>query len=363
MVITALRLAAADFRARASLLVAAILLVATPLAGYLLLDGFARGIDRDFTVTASVDLIVQEANSVGEITGSRIPAGLEADLVSRGLAFAIPEIHSLAGSSAENAVLVRGIDLDRYRSITRFDIVSGRPLQPGDPPDHVMLGADLAERRTAGIGTTVTLRGRPFGVVGVYTVGTYADNEVWLSLAGARDLLGWGDEVSMFVVPGNGPLAEGDVLPGPLSVARRGDFVALVDEWDPIFALANVANLALAAAAAIVLAVILWRLAWLRRRELAILRAIGMSRRVTVAYLLVEGTTVAVAGLVAGIAAAVAMGTVVEIRAFGLAARAVFDGSGIVRATALTAVILGCSVAAAAVRAVRTRPAESLRGA
>lgn len=361
--ITALRLAAADFRTRSTLLLAAILLVATPLAGYLLLDGFARGIDRDFTEVVSADLIVQEANSVGEITGSRIPASVEADLLEIGATFAIPEIHSVTGSSAENAVLVRGIDLDRYRAITRFDIVVGRPLQPDDPPDHVMIGTDLAEIRGTTAGGTLTLRSRSFVVVGVFAVGTYADNEVWLPIAGARELLGWGDEVSMFVVPGDGPLKEGDVLPGPLSIARRGDFVTLVDEWGPIFSLANVANLALAGATAVMLAVILWRLAWLRRRELAILRALGMSRRVSVLYLLTEGAIVASAGLVVGIVAALAMGAVVRIQAFGLSARAVFDGSGIVRGTVLTAVILGCSVAAAAIRAVRTRPAEFLRGA
>jgi hypothetical protein len=126
--ITALRLVAADFRARGALLVAAILLVATPLAGYLLLHGFSRSIDLDFAAESSPDLIVQEANSVGEITGSRIPATVEQDLLDLGVPFAIPEIHSVAGSTAENAVLVRGIDSARYRSITRFDIVAGRAL-------------------------------------------------------------------------------------------------------------------------------------------------------------------------------------------------------------------------------------------
>jgi hypothetical protein len=200
-------------------------------------------------------------------------------------------------------------------------------------------------------------------VVAVFEVGTYADNEVWLTLPGARDLLGWGADVSLFVVPGDGPLAEGDSLPGPLAVARRGDFVTLTDEWDPIFSLANIANIALAAAAAIILAVILWRLAWLRRRDLAVLRAVGMSRAVPVMSLAGEGAVIALAGLGVGIAGALAMGAVVRIHAFGISARAVFDGSGIVRAALLTAVIFGFSVAAAASRAMRTRPAEFLRGA
>lgn len=360
--IAALRLVVADFRARRSLLLAAVVLVATPLSGYLLLYGFSRGIDLDFARDGGIDLIVQEANSVGEITGSRIAATVEDLLVARGVAFAIPEIHSVAGSSAENAVLIRGVDLDRYRSVTSFEIVAGRPLGPEDGPDDAMVGTDLAAARRVRADGTLTLRGRPYRVVGVFAVGTYADNEAWLSIAGAQDLLGWGEEVSVFIVPGDGPLAEGDVLPGPLSVARRGDFVSLADEWDPIFSLANVANLSLAAAAGLILAVILWRLAWLRRRELAILRTIGLTRSVPVLYLAIEGTMVAAAGLVLGIAGAAVMGAIVRIEAFGLTARAVLDRSGIVRGAVLTTAMLGFSVSAAAVRAVRTRPAEFLRG-
>lgn len=360
--ITALRLAIADFRARCSLLLAAVILVATPLSGSMLLNGFARGMDLDFARDIGTDLIVQESNSVGEITGSRIAAITESALVESGVAFAIPEIHAVAGSSAENAVLIRGVDLFRYRSVVTFDILAGRPLGPEDGPTNVMVGADLAAARRVTADETLMLRGNPYRVVGVFTIGTYADNEVWLSIGGAQDLLGWGEEVSVFVVPGDGPLAEGDVLPGPLSVARRGDFVSLINEWDPIFSLANVANLSLAVAAGLILAVILWRLAWLRRRELAILRVVGLPRRVLALYVATEGAIVTTAGLLLGLAAAAVMAAVVRIEAFGLTARAVLDGSGIVRGVALTAAILVFSVSAAALRAVRTPPAEYLRG-
>ena len=139
--ITALRLAIADFRARLSLLFAAIVLVATPLSGSMLLNGFARGMDLDFARDTGTDLIVQESNSVGEITGSRIAAITEGVLVGSGVAFAIPEIHAVAGSSAENAVLIRGVDLLRYRSIVTFEIAAGRPLGPEDGPTNIMVGA------------------------------------------------------------------------------------------------------------------------------------------------------------------------------------------------------------------------------
>lgn len=361
--IVALRLAVADLTHRRSLVAGAVMLVAAPLAGLMLLTGFARGIEVDFAVERMDDLIVQEANSVGEVTGSRIPAAVEGDLLAAGVAFAIPEIHSVAGSTAENAVLVRGVDLDRYRAVTRFTLVAGRPLESGDGPDRVMLGTDLANRRGVGADGTVLLRGRPHVVVGIFAVGTYVDNEVWLSLDGARQLLGWDTpDVSVFIVPDGDPISEGDSLPGPLSVARRGDFVTIADEWAPVFALADFANLALAAAAAIILAVVLWRLAWLRRRDLAVLRTVGLGRRVTAAYLAIEGTAVAVLGLATGIVAARLLGAVVRIDAFGLSARAVFHGAGIVKATVLTGAILAFAVIVAAVRVVRASPADYLRG-
>lgn len=360
--ITAWRLAFADLRSRTVLLVGAALLIAVPITGFLLLDGFATGIERDFVAQPSTDLIVQEANSVGEVAGSRIEASYEQVLLDMGIPFAIPEIHAVAGSNADNAVLVRGVDPERYRSVTTFDILAGRALAAGDPDTFVMLGADLAAARDVGAEDSVVLRGRTHQVVGVFETGTYTDNEVWLSLQGARDLIGWEDEVSIFVVPDDGTLREGQVLPGPLSVARRGDVVELADEWDPIIALANSATIALAFASAFVLAVVLWRLAWLRRRDLAILRSVGMGRQISAAYLGGLGLLVASAGLVAGVVGALVSGRFIAIDSFGIVSRAVFEAASIVRGAAMTGAILIFAVAVAVLRILRARPADLLRG-
>lgn len=360
--IAALRLAIGDVRSRTALVIGAALLVAVPITGFLLLDGFETGIDRDFASQPTTDLIVQEANSVGEVAGSRIDPGLEADLLAMGATFAIPEIHAVAGSNADNAVLVRGIDLDRYRSITSFDVVEGRRLEPDDPDTAVMVGVDLAASRRTGAGGTILLRARRYQVVGVFEIGTYTDNEVWLSIPSARDLLGWDDDVSIFVVPDDGTLAEGDVLPGPLSIARRGDVVEIAGEWDPIIELADYATLALAVASAVVLAAVLWRLAWLRRRDLAILRSVGMGRSVPAGYLGILGLLVSIGGLLAGIAGALILGRFVAIEAFGIVARAVFEAGSIVRGAAMTGAILVFAVTVATARIMRAKPADLLRG-
>lgn len=359
--IPALRLVAADFRFRGPVLFGATMLVAVPLAGMLLLHAFATGIDTDFAEVPSPDLIVQEANSVGEITGSRIPESVEVDLLAAGASFAIPEIHAVAGASAADAILLRGIDPARYRSVTAFELVAGRALGPDDVPGTAMLGVDLADARRVSAGETVSVRSRTYAVVGVFRIGTYADNEIWLSLDDARSLLGWDEGVSLFVIPGGGPIEEGDSFPGPLGVARRGDFVALAGEWDPVFALADLANAALAAAAGIVIAAVLWRNARMRGRDLAVLRAIGMGRSVTVLYLVLEGAAVAGLGLTAAILAARMMGAVVAVDGLGLTIGAVFDSGGIVRAATVTAVVMAVAVTTAAAGILRSRPADLLR--
>jgi ABC-type lipoprotein release transport system permease subunit len=360
-VTAAVRLALADLRTRGALAAGAILLVAVPLTGFLLLDGFGRGIDLQFGADSSRDLIVQESNSVGEVYGSRIPAAVETELLARGVRYAIPEIHTVAGTASDNAVLLRGVDPARYRAVTDTILESGRMLAPGDPPSAVIVGTDLAASRGVGPGDLLPIRGRPFEVIGVFAVGTYVDNEAWVSLAAAQGVLGWGGDVSVFVVPGDGPLQPGDRLPGPLSVARRGDFADITSEWDPILALTRVAAGTLAAAGAIILAAVLWRFAWLRRRELAILRSLGMSRRVGTVFLLTEGTVIVGTALVAAVAAALLLGEITPIKSFGIRAEAVFDTVVILRAAGVAAAVMAASLAVAAVRVHLARPAELLR--
>lgn len=359
--IPALRLALIDAAARRALLLGAAALIAVPVAASLLLDGFTRGLDRAFAAAPEGDLIVQESNSVGEFIGSRIPASLEADLLAMGASFAVPEIHTVTGTAADNALLLRGIDVRRYRSVTRFDVVAGRGLGPEDPPRSAMVGAALADGRGLGPGTTLEIRGRGFDVVGVFSVGTYADHEVWIPIEEARRVLGWGDEASVFVIPAGGPLAEGDTLPGPLSVVRRGDFAAVNREWDPVLGLLRSAALSFAAAGVIVLATVLWRTAWMRRRDLAILRAIGLGGAVPAVFLLVQAAVVAAAGVAAGIATGLALGAVVEVEAFGITARPEFDAVGILRAVALAASVVAAAGLTAGAGIARARPADLLR--
>jgi putative ABC transport system permease protein len=357
----AFRLVLADIRLRLPLLLGTVLLLAIPVAGFLILDGFNRGIEIGFRKAQSTDLIVQETNSVGEVTGSRIAATVGRDLLDAGAPFAIPEIHAIAGTSNANAVLLRGIDLERYRSVTSFEVIEGRALERGDDPRGAFIGTVLASGRGVVTGDPIRLRGRDFTVIGVFSTGTYVDNEAWIELGEAQRLLGWGDEVSIFVIPSDGPFAPGDAVGSTLSVVPRGEFVETIAEWDPILRLSATSTFSLAVAAGIVLSMVLWRLAWLRRRDLAVLRAMGMSRSVVFGFLGLHGTAATATGLLSGIGLATALSETFRFQGLGFASRPVLDLGVIVRAAGLGALILVAATVVSGLATLRMRPVQSLR--
>jgi ABC-type lipoprotein release transport system permease subunit len=323
---TILRLSVRALLDHARLALVMALAVAVPLACYLTLGAYHAGLAGRYPQSSAAFLVVQLSGSFGEFYGSRLPAELSAELLAAGASRVIPEIHTVVGTTAGDAVLLRGIPLDSYPLVEEFSLVAGRPLLPGDPPRLAMLGARLAEARGLLPGDTIQIRGRDFQVVGIFDVPTYVANEAWIALADAQALLGWGTDVSIYKIPSGETYAAGDALPGGISVVKPGASSAtLLNEWEPFFGLIELVLNALGLAAAIALASILWRLAWLQRRELAILRSLGFGRRGLAAYLLVQGVVITLLGFVFGCLGAWLVGALTAIRTAGLSIHAHFD--------------------------------------
>ncbi|HAP74722.1 MAG TPA: hypothetical protein DCR14_01405, partial [Acidimicrobiaceae bacterium] len=203
-------------------------------------------------------------------------------------------------TSGSDATLIAGVDPARYQALDPYRLVSGRHLRSGDTGRTALLGVALADRFGLTAGDTVRLRGRDFAVVGVFELGTYLDDAAVLPLADAQALLGWGDDVSLFVIGVGGSLADGDTMAGGLLVAARGD-IALVDEWQPLIALLEASVRLLALGAVAVMAVALWRLAWLHRVDLGVLRLLGFRRHMVAAYLAVQSALLVLAAATVGL--------------------------------------------------------------
>ncbi len=315
------------------------LAVSIPFMGYLLINAYRADLVARYSLVNRTALVVQQTGSVGEILGSRLPGEVATTLRAAGASQVVPEIHVIVGTSPTNAVMLRGIDVEKYSQSEEFRLESGRPLQPGDPPRLAMVGAHLAEQRQAFPGDEIMLRGRSFRVVGVFSTGAYADYEAWVSLADAQSLLGWGSDVSIYIIPDGESLQEGDMLPGGVSVVRRGETGAVViQEWTPFLNLVALLAAALGVSTAIAMANMLWRLAWLRRRELAILQSVGFGKLAQAGYLFIQGLCITLLGVILGVAEALAVGQFNKISSAGVIIQPLFD----VRVIAASLVFAAC---------------------
>jgi putative ABC transport system permease protein len=296
-----LRFGLQDLLSRPRLALAMSLMIAVAAGVFTSLEAYRTGLADGYSHLSPNQLVVQETQSFGEIYGSRISPQIGEWLSKMGISLVVPEIHVITGISAQNAALIRGIDSKQYTVTEAFSIISGRSLHPGDPSRSAMIGTRLAAYRNLLVGGVVVLRGRNFTVVGIFQTGTYADNEAWISLEDAQSLLGWGQDVSVYIIPDEGILHEGDTPLKGISVARKGEGVRFeAYQWQPVIDLIGVVTSAMGIATALALTNILWRSAWAHRREMAILRTIGFPIQSLVGYLLVQTMGVTLLGLLLG---------------------------------------------------------------
>jgi ABC-type lipoprotein release transport system permease subunit len=281
---------------------------AIAVTAFVALGSYRQALLRDYGPARDDQLVIQETQSFGEFYGSRLSPDIEVVLEDLGVVGSAAEIHTIVGTSLKDAVLLKGVDLEQYAELDPFVILAGRELQPGDSPRQAMLGRRLAERLEAVPGDTIRLRGRGFEVIGVFETGSYTENEAWIPLAGAQELLGWGQDVSLYVVADDGLLTPGEQLLDGVSVARRGELWSTFPrQWEGLMAVIQTVTQAIGVAAALSLAAMLWRLARRRQWQIAVLRTLGFSRSVFAIYLMVQGASVAFAGGACGILAALAL--------------------------------------------------------
>jgi putative ABC transport system permease protein len=273
--------------------------IATAMVAFL--EAYRLGLAAEFNEQTHNLLVVHDNQNAGDIAGSRISSQVAEKLSGLGISMIIPEIRALTGTSIQNATLLRGIDPEQYTRLETFSMLSGRRLQPGDPPRLAMVGMLLAERQHLTTGDVISLRGRNFNVVGIFQNGTYMDNQAWISLSDAQTLLGWGQDVSVYIIPDEGILHDGTSLPGDLAVTQKGQDLRLIAaQYQPMLNMWRIVSLALGMAASLALANVLWRLAWLRRHELAILRTCGFPAQSLAGYLFIQAGGITLLGLLLG---------------------------------------------------------------
>lgn len=341
-----LRLCLRHLRLHKGLVLILSLSVSIPLMCYLVLNGAVKEITARYGDLSQAFLVVEEAGSTGEFFGSRLPAQTAASLLAGGASLVVPEIRTVTGTKPEDMLLLRGVTLEAYLDIEPIRLLAGRPLEPNNQPRRVMVGERLARDRGAYPGSVLSIRGRDFEVQAVFSTGTYSDYEAWISLQDAQQLLGWSDEVSIFIIPAGEMLKAGDLLPGGAVVIQKGESgTNLVAEFRDLFNVLEWLAVLVGLSSAVTLANTLWRMAWQQRRQLAVLQAVGFKRRSLMLYLVGQGVFIVVLGFALGLVESVLVSHFSRIQTTGMAFRPSIDGRSILLSMAFALGVLVLSTA------------------
>jgi len=280
--------------------------------------------------------------------------------------------------------LVLGLDLSvpmPNRNYRELPVRAGRFLRAGDRRATVV-GADFAASRSLRPGDRLTLEGRAFTVVGVLDrMLTAPDRFAIVSIEDARELLLVKDPILLNLTLGRpdlntgaavgwAPDADGDAVarriaervagvnvtvPSELSRVLRAStafFSALLVGLGALGLVIGGLSLSNTVAAAV----------FERIRDFGIKRALGASDLQLGREILGEGLAVSLAGGVAGIALAVALGLAIDAREAAHGQQLFLFSARLLAGALLFSVVLGAAAASyATVLVVRLSPAEAIR--
>jgi putative ABC transport system permease protein len=333
-----------DLKQRWMLALVMALLFSISFATYLALVAYQKSLSMTYFSLEANWLVVQQNSVNGEIHGSRMNTAVEQLLKNQGYQ-PIPEIHQVVGTSISNGIMMRGVQPEDLLKVSPFKLLAGRNLISGDSPRLAMVGTGLANRLKISVGDTLKLRGREFTVIGIFKTGSYEDSQAWISLTDAQKLLDYGSYVSVYYIPDGGVLHEGSTLAKGISIGRRGDAGNTYGrEIMSFFNFLGLVGGFAGVATCITLTNLLWRLAWLHRREFGIARTLGFGRGSVVVYLLTQAGLILLLGAAVGgsFALFLVISRIRDFSAFGIAIAPVWDLSTvslIVLITLLIAVI------------------------
>ncbi len=300
--IAILSLAVKDLRKRWKLLIVLAGLLGISLANFLALFSYQKSATNIYGQLETNWLVVGSSDGLSEVHGSRLTSAVKDVLIQKGYSNPIPEIHQFVGTSYTNGILMRGFRLEDYRKISSFTLLSGRALEQGDSSRLVMVGETLSRTKKAQVGSDLLLRGRKFRIIGIFITGSIQDNEAWISLKDAQDLLNYGEDVSLYLIPDDGNLKPGDLLEEGVSVTQKGESTgAFGPSIYSFFNFLGIMGVLGYIATAITLANLLWRLAYLHQREFGIIKSLGFGFGAILLYFIIQASMIIILGIFLGL--------------------------------------------------------------
>lgn len=321
-----LRLIAIDLRRHLARTVLTAVGVAMGVATIVAMSALSAGIERSASGLIHLggsELGVFQAG-VGELTASTLPQSLAGRIRQQpGVRDAAPIAVAGGELPSSRSFLVFGVEPDGL-IIRRVIFLAGRPMRRAD---EAVLGDAAARQLGLGVGDLLPLARGAMRIVGVYHAGVpFEDQGAALRLDVVQRLLGRPGDATTIAVsldPGASAAEVGRrlqrVFRGTVAISQPGQ-VARVDTNTLLIRKTAIVFVGLALIiGAIAVTNTMLMAVFERRREFALLLAVGWPRRLVASLVLREGMVLGVAGAVAGVALGIAGGELL-VRAFGASA-------------------------------------------
>lgn len=248
-------------------------------------------------------------------SGSIIPESLGNNVLNRGEVDQSRSTEALftpiQGSSGAQYTMIVGITPSKEQAFIDNTSVTGKSSLVGESDNAVILGSEAAKNYNATVGSTITVQGNQYKVIGIMKkVGTgwplTIDNSMIMSLSHAQSVTEMSGLISTVIILPNGSIDTAetslqDAYPSYTIYSQKDTQKTIDDNLSQIRIFMNMISAFIFVVSVIIIMIVMMMSVKEKTKEIGTMRAIGTSKRKIMALIIYESLILSLIGGFIGI--------------------------------------------------------------
>lgn len=248
-------------------------------------------------------------------SGSIIPESLGNNVLNRGEVDQGRSTEALftpiQGSNGAQYTMIVGITPGKEQAFIENTTVTGKSSLAGESDNAVILGSEAAKNYNATVGSTITVQGNHYKVIGIMKkVGTgwplTIDNSIIMSLSHAQSVTEMSGLISTVIISPNGSIDTAetslqDAYPSYTIYSQKDTQKTIDDNLSQIRIFMNMISAFIFVVSVIIIMIVMMMSVKEKTKEIGTMRAIGTSKRKIMALIIYESLILSLIGGFIGI--------------------------------------------------------------
>ena len=248
-------------------------------------------------------------------SGSIIPESLGSNVLNRGEVDQSRSTEALftpiQGSNGAQYTMIVGITPGKEQAFIENTTVTGKSSLAGESDNAVILGSEAAKNYNATVGSTITVQGNHYKVIGIMKkVGTgwplTIDNSIIMSLSHAQSVTEMSGLISTVIISPNGSIDTAetslqDAYPSYTIYSQKDTQKTIDDNLSQIRIFMNMISAFIFVVSVIIIMIVMMMSVKEKTKEIGTMRAIGTSKRKIMALIIYESLILSLIGGFIGI--------------------------------------------------------------